>query len=465
MPKTIFGTTERSNFILNMKHKTVQNWLFIAAFAAVCLPILGGVVPSVSDVKYYWMSIGIYTAGFFALLCFLTAALRGDVKPAHNKGFWAVVFITVWSFFSYAYTMANPYEGLANPSRPSGLFTPLIGEYGRYEGLLSLIAYAGIFFVGVCISEKKTINRVFDIIIAMGIFQSLWGILQHIPGLGFPNMYKDLPTLSYDNVYMASGTTDSPIFFGAFLTLAGGVAVISAAFAKSAKRRVLCGAAALMMFTVGLFTSSITPIIGFCAVVIFGFIWAIFSYKKTKNKAPLIIMGILTVALAVIFIIVLLTQGIWIRDAYIARFDEFYRKSIMGATVNDSRSLYNVAWNKSLAVIRQFPIFGVGPDCLAAFLNFATMNYDKSYNEFLYIAATRGIPALIGFITLIVLFVVRMKKQAAKYADPLTFVIITAAGAYLIQSFVNASAITVAPIFWLLTGIGFSDIKFDKQDK
>jgi hypothetical protein len=396
MPKTIFGTTERSNFILNMKLQTVQNWLLVAAFASVCLPLLGGIVPSFMNINYYWMSAGVYSAGFFSLLCFLIAALRGDIKLVKNKGFWAMIFITVWAFLSYAYTMANPYEGLANPSRPSGLFTPLVGEYGRYEGFLSLMAYAGIFLMGMCITEKKTINRVFNVIIAMGIFESLWAILQHIPGLGFPKMYKDLPTLSYDNVYISSGTTDSPIFFGAFLTLAGSVAVLSAMFAQTQKRRFVCGGAAALMFTVGLFTSSVTPIVGFCAIAVIGTIWAIINYKRTKDKTPLAVIGILIAVFAVIFVIVLLTQGLWIRDAFIARFDEFYRKFIIGSTVTDDRSMYSVAWNKSLAMIREFPIFGVGPDCFAAFQNFATMSYDKSYNEFLFIAATRGIPALIG---------------------------------------------------------------------
>jgi hypothetical protein len=448
-----------------MKYQTVQNWLLVAAFAAVCLPLLGGIVPSFMNKNYYWLSAGVYSAGFFSLLCFLIAALRQDIKPAKNKGFWTVIFITVWAFFSYAYVSANPYEGLSSPSRPSGLFTPLIGEYGRYEGLLSLIAYAGIFLMGMCITEKKIINRVFNVIIAMGVFESLWGILQHIPGLGFPNMYKDLPTLSYDNVYISSGTTDSPIFFGAFLTLAGGVAVMSAAFAQTKKRRIVCGAASALMFTVGLFTSSITPIIGFCAVVIIGFISALISYKKTKDKTPLIVMGVLTAVFAAVFVIILLTQGIWIRDAFIARYDQFYRKFTIGSTVKDERSLYSVAWNKSLALIREFPVFGVGPDCFAAFQNFATMSYDKSYNEFLYTAATRGISALAGFITLIVFFVIRLKKQAVKFADPLTFIVFTAAAAYLVQSFVNVSAVTVAPIFWLLLGIGFADIKFDEKTK
>jgi O-antigen ligase len=356
------------------------------------------------------------------------------------------------------------YDGLANPARPSGIYTPLVGEYGRYEGFLSIIAYAGIFLVGMCISEKKTVNRILNAIIAVGVFEAFWGILQHIPGLGFPNMYKDLPTYAYDNVYLASGTTDSPIFFGSFLTLAGGVAMLSAVFAENKTRRNICAGAAVLMFLTGLFTSSITPIIGFAAIIVLGFVFTFAVYKKTKNKKPLIIMAVITAILACVFVIVYFTQGLWIRDTYIARFDDFYRKSIVGATTDGSNDIYRTAWGESLSMIRQFPIFGVGPDCFAAFINFATKSFDKSYNEYLYIAATRGVPALLGYIALIVLFVVKMKQKVSKSEDKTEIIIFTAAAAYLIQAFVGVSAITVAPIFWLLLGLGFADIKI-KTDK
>jgi hypothetical protein len=463
MPKTIFGTTERSNFILNMGTQTVEKWFLCAGFAAVVLPLLGGIAPSVTDKNYFIMSAGLYSAGFFSLLCFLIAALRGDVKPFKNKGFWAIAFFVVWAFFSYSYTMANIYEGLANPGRPSGIYTPLVGEYGRYEGLISLVAYAGVFLVGMCISEKKTINRILNIIIAAGIFEALWGILQHIPGLGFPNMYKDLPTFSYDNVYLASGTTDSPIFFGAFLTLSGAVATLSAVFAETKRKRNICIFAASLMFLTGLFTSSITPLIGFGAIIILGFIFAVLALRKTKNSTPLKVIAIITAIFAVIFTIVFFTQGLWIRDVYIARFDDFYRKFLVGANTSGKGSLYTTAWGYSIAMIRDHPIFGVGPDCFAAYQNFATMTYDKSYNEYLYTAATRGVPALLGYIILLILFVVKTKQKAAKKPDASTIIIFTAAAAYMIQAFWNVSAITIAPTFYLLLGLGFADMKKEKQ--
>jgi O-antigen ligase len=448
-----------------MGSQTVQRWLTVAGFAAVVLPLLGGIVPSITDKNYFFLSVGLYSAGFFSLLCFIVAALRGDVKPFRNPGLWAVIFTVVWAFFSYSYTMADPYKGLLNPNRPSGIYTPLVGEYGRYEGFLSILAYAGVFLVGLCISEKKVIGRIFNIIIAAGIFEAVWGILQHTPWIGFPNMYKDLPTFSYDNVYLASGTTDSPIFYGAFLTLAGAVAVMSAVFAESNTKRNVCIGAASLMFLAGLFTSSITPIIGFGAVIILGLIFSFAAMKKSKNKKPLLTMLVITGIFAVIFIIILFTQGLWIRDVYIARFDDFYRKLIVGANTSGSGSLYETAWADSIAMIREKPIFGVGPDSFAAFQDFATMTYDKSYNEYLFIAATRGVPALLGYIVLLILFVVRTKQKVTKSPDVSTVIIFTAAAAYMIQAFWNASAVTVAPIFWLLLGLGFADIKKDVQRK
>jgi putative inorganic carbon (HCO3(-)) transporter len=167
----------------------------------------------------------------------------------------------------------------------------------------------------------------------------------------------------------------------------------------------------------------------------------------------------------VIFVIVLFTQGLWIRDTYIARFDDFYRKLIVGATTDSSNTLYKVAWEKSIEIIRRFPIFGVGPDCFAAFQDFATKTYDKSYNEYLFIAATRGIPALIGYIVLLIVFFVKIQKKASKTTEVSVIIIFTAAAAYMIQAFFSVSAITVAPIFWLLLGLGFADVKTDKSKK
>jgi hypothetical protein len=48
-----------------------------------------------------------------------------------------------------------------------------------------------------------------------------------------------------------------------------------------------------------------------------------------------------------------------------------------------------------------------------------------------------------------------------KYAP----VLLTAIGAYLVQAFFNASAITVSPLFWLLIGLSFAQVLVKPDEK
>jgi O-antigen ligase len=324
-----------------------------------------------------------------------------------------------------------------------------------------------------------------------GAVEAIFAILQHIPRLGFPNAYKDLPTLAYDNVYLSSGLTDSPIFYGAFVTLIFGICAGAAIFlpgydlsgggvaaggkrarggaatsgakrggklgGKSRiytnglffeggryfpdKRRLFFLAVALVSFTTGLFTSSITPVIGCAAAVVVMFICAVYYGESRYVKSVLQILAVM----AVIFLVVLAFQGLWFRDTYIARFDGFFRKMIVGSTVNDSRNLYTSAWSASLAAIKAHPLFGVGPDGFAAWQNFTPMTYDKSYNEYLFVAVTRGIPSALIFIAFIVYSARRLIKD---FKNPFSVVCLIALVAYAVQAFFNASAVTVAPLFW-----------------
>ena len=46
MPKTIFGTTEKSNFILNMKPETLQKWIHGVLACCIIIPLIGAAVLS-----------------------------------------------------------------------------------------------------------------------------------------------------------------------------------------------------------------------------------------------------------------------------------------------------------------------------------------------------------------------------------------------------------------------------------
>jgi O-antigen ligase len=476
--KTIFGTTEKSNFILNMKAGSVERLTRIGLIAAILMPILSGAIVSIIDKHYVILAIGTYISGFTAILFFLISALRGDIELKRNVSFWFIVALAVLAFASYYAAFMNPYEGLLSSMHE--LNTPLFGEYGRYEGLLVLLCYFGIFLLASCVNEKKTLTKITIAVCIAAAVSIIFSILQHIKGLEFPNAYRHLPTFAYDNVYISSGVTDNPIFYGAFVTLifalCGGLAV----FGK--RYRAVFGVIALAAFTTGLFTSSITPIIGCAAaavaLVILSFIRArvpetITEKNSKKRKMKPISDGafgydirlmaiVLLLAAMLIFLIVLMTQGIWIRDIYIARFDGSLRKFIVGSTINDDRSLYENAWGAAIEMIKKFPLLGVGPDSFAAYQNFSTMTYDSAFNEYLFTAATRGIASALIYIALLVTaFVTLIKRFKSPYAP----ILLTAIFAYACQAVMNTSSVVVAPLFWLVLGLTFSPVLLPEPEK
>jgi hypothetical protein len=452
-----------------MESEAVEKLTRIGLIAAVLLPILSGAIIAVTDKTYVILAIGTYMSGFSAILFFLIHALRGDIQLKKNISFWFIIALAVLAFASYYAVVLNPYEGLSGA--PEDLLTPLLGEYGRYEGLLVLFCYFGIFLLASCASDKLTIQKLTAALcIAAGV-TIIFAVLQHIPGLGFPNAFKDLPSYAYENVYISSGVSDSPIAYGGAVTLIFALFSGLAVFGK--KHRIVFALIALAAFTTGLFTSSITPIIGCAAtalvLVTLSFVRAAVpeaadTMGKRKFKVSpdgafgydIRLMAIvIALACVVIFLIVNILQGIWIRDMYIARFDGMYRKFIVGSTVVDDRNLYENAWGSALDMIEKYPLFGVGPDCFAAYSNFAPMNYDSAYNEYLFTAATRGIASALVYIGLLAAAVVTLIKR---FKNPYAPILLTAILASACQAVMNSSAVTTAPLFWLILGLSFSPV-------
>lgn len=76
---------------------------------------------------------------------------------------------------------------------------------------------------------------------------------------------------------------------------------------------------------------------------------------------------------------------------------------------------------------------------------------DKAHNEYLNIAVTLGIPALIVYMIFLIAIVLPNLKYIFKRKD--IFIILSIIGSYLVQAFFNISTIGIAPIFWLCLGI------------
>lgn len=463
-PKTIFGTTSKSNFILNMRQETLQNW--IAALLAACI-----IVPQITGFLVYgvnaspaFMSAGLYFTGFSCILFFLIAMIKGSLSFKKDKILRLIVFMAVWAFASY-YSVV-----LRRDAASEIVNTALSGEIGRYEGLLTLLGYFGIFCLAACVTREKTVRLVMDIVIAAGVVQSLFAVFQHIPKLRFMPNFADLPTIALKDVMLSQGLSESPIVFGTFLTIVFAAALTGAVYEKSILRARIYGAASMLFWLVGFFTSSIVPIIGMSAVFIIISV-IVFASKPVKFENGLLKTSVYryaaaAVGMAVIFALIWIFQGIYIRDKAIAYYDAYFRLFIVTnySYVNE-QSLYGIGLEKSLHFIKEHPILGIGPDLMAKYQmmneELSLCSIDRSYNEIVYIAATRGVPAAAAFVVFLIASIKASfgrLRTSAKGGSWLYMALFTAIAAYIIQSFFSFSSILCAPIFWLLCGLAFEKI-------
>ena len=172
------------------------------------------------------------------------------------------------------------------------------------------------------------------------------------------------------------------------------------------------------------------------------------------------------VGMTVIFALIWIFQGIYIRDKAIAYYDAYFRLFIVTnySYVNE-QSLYGIGLEKSLHFIKEHPILGIGPDLMAKYQmmneELSLCSIDRSYNEIVYIAATRGVPAAAAFVVFLIASIKASfgrLRTLAKGGSWLYMALFTAIAAYIIQSFFSFSSILCAPIFWLLCGLAFGKI-------
>ena len=465
MPKTIFGTTEKSNFILNMKSETLQKWIHGVLACCIIIPLIGAAVLTLLAKINYFSAAILYATGFTCVLFFLIVMLKKDMLFKDNRSYLLIIALALTAVISYYGTLSKSADYIK---------VALLGNLGRYEGLLAVLSYLGIFLLATAVSKESTVERLFDLLVGAGTVEAFVALLQHLPFDFNTSDYRDLPTIAYENVFLSSGLTGSPIFYGAITTLTGAVAVVGAVYSASKRRAKLYAAAAVFIFLTGMFTCSVVPLIGEAAVILtvliieavnsgkFGGVKFDGKFLNTSLKRA----GAMVAGLILTFVIVLFTQGFYFRDRPIAFYDSFYRLFITNTMTLTDHGKGNIPytvefwkeqWGFALETANAVPVTGVGPDCLA-FARGQEANYnDKCYNEFLYIAATRGYISLAAYAALIIsTIVVLCKRMKQFFGDKTKWYIpcmMAAVIGYVVQSCFNASSITTAPFFWLMLGM------------
>ncbi len=444
MPKTIFNTTEKSNFILNMKEKSVDK-LALWVLGGICILITLSQIPAefgygMTDLPF--LALGI--SGVFAVVTGIILLLRKRADKSDMVSIILIAFLFLWSMISY-YTAYNPQ-------------TALWGQDGRYDGLVTTILYLFLFLTACMISSDR-IERLMDIIIGAGAFHSLWALYQILPfGTSY---YKNLDVIAVDDVYLTSGLTGSPFFYSMLMTAMFGISIIGAVFTENKKRSGLY-TIAMVLFLVTLFkTHTLSAVIGIIAVYI---ISAVICICSKKLKTPVFIFGMVLFIIAMIR----LFMNYKFYDGGIVWQDSFFRLGVTGYysfsasdfDVHNLREVYSYLWNEAVSAIKQFPFVGTGIDCFSytqykttSILQYELNSIDRPYNDYLFLGATRGIPYLIGYISLVVYCLVRSIKTAKNsdkwYFKALPVVI----SSFILVSIFNNSSVTVMPFMWIILGL------------
>lgn len=444
MPKTIFNTTEKSNFILNMKDKTVDK-LSLAVLSGICILITLSQIPAefgygLTDMPF--LAIGI--CGVFSIVTGIILFLRKRASKEQIPVFCIAGFLFLWSLISYY----DSYD----------MHTALWGQDGRYDGLVTTITYIFIFFTASMINEKE-IEKLFDLILCVGIFQCLWSFYQLMPfGTSY---YKNLEVIAVKNVNLTSGLTGSPLFFAMLMTIMLSIALYGSVFSENKKRRILYTATIVPFVFSILQTHTLSGIAG---ILLVSAINLIISLKQHKiKKSTLVICLIMW-----IFVGISLFNQYKFYDGGIIWQDSFFRLGVTGYfsfnaadfDVNNLKELYSYLWNEALSAIKQFPLTGTGIDCFAftqykttSILQYELNSIDRPYNDYLFLAATRGIPYLIGYIAMIVYCIVQGIKNARRNKNWYCLAIPSIMTAFVLMSLFNNSSVSYMPFVWIIMGL------------
>ena len=139
-------------------------------------------------------------------------------------------------------------------------------------------------------------------------------------------------------------------------------------------------------------------------------------------------------------------------------------------------------WGRSIPLLKNTLILGTGPDTfsfefpqndkLGILYAYGTTNMiiSKAHNLFLQFGINNGVIALLSFLGIIVLYLIDSFKLYAlknKYSEKqiLGVILCLSIVGYLVTGIFNDSVICVAPIFWILLGVGLAVNFINKKEQ
>jgi len=320
------------------------------------------------------------------------------------------------------------------------------GSLNRKEGFTTLIIYFMFFLAARTIripdqdlmrgfSDSATILSVYGIAQFYGVDPFLQNFI--ITGKG------------------AVATFGNPNFFGSYIVLV--IPIILHSFINN-KENVSAIIYSVMLYALLCTRTRGTWIGAAVALVMYLIIYGFFSVDYKQNLRR--IVCILIISILVISVFNNATDNLFIKRFTSISTDA--EKIISGGEEAEKAGSNRIfIWKGVLELIKDRPLTGYGIENLRAPFSarfgqemipfFHTQYVDRAHNEYLHIAVTTGIPALIVYLLLITQILYRSFKKLRQ--NKIYFPFAAAILGYLAQAFFNISVLSVAYIFWIYLGL------------
>ena len=331
-----------------------------------------------------------------------------------------------------------------------------IGALDRYEGFFTHLGYISLFLCLIRLNSKKRMMMLLNLFICLGVFQSLYAFGQSfIRGDFF---------LSFLFPYMANALCGNPNFLGSYLLLTSLLSIYLSIYSN--KYNKLYFASGIINGIGLVLAQSTVPYLSFIIGLISIFAYTFFTHKDLFKKCLYTVIINLLSSLLMVYISVPLMEDIhkdYILPNYTIKDDisqmlnfffdvEMPRKEVPIELYEYNTSFYSgrlFIWKNTLKISKNHILFGIGYDNLGYLVyNEYGLYIDKAHNHYLNTLVSNGIFALLAYLTLLTIIIIKGLKSKQVLSNILSLAIIS----FIIHYFFSASVIEVTPYFITVCG-------------
>ena len=375
-------------------------------------------------VYFFWISI------LFLLVSYLYCVFSGEKKVGYIDYLFYFLIFSLFISTSFAIDFKVSF----------------LGADTRYEGLLTLVNYYLLALNAKNIECEKYKKNIIKCFVGIGIFQSLYAILQALTPFTFWNRKFS------GGAYLAMGLCSNPNFFGAYMAMQ--LSIVTIYYIKSNEWKYLFIYA---LFTCGLYLAgSSGPVLGY----ILSFILFSIIFRKHFKKILTLILSFLLVCYCTDSAIKYVHNNLLGENLS----DRYVISNEVGDTIEklESSNIDELGngriglWKKSIPLMKKYWLFGCGLDNFGnVYPQEGSVYYDKAHNAYIQIGVTNGLFPLIVYMFICLIVFLKGFKLKKIYSNSLFMAFVS----YCILIFANISAIDVAPYFFIILGLLLSDEK------